>query len=36
MFVRMAARPGDDGLRITVRQGNDSASEDVRYQVPAK
>jgi hypothetical protein len=36
MFVRMAARPGDDGLRITVRQGNDSASDDVRYQVPAK
>jgi hypothetical protein len=36
MFVSMAARPGDDGLRITVRQGNDSASEDMRYQVPEK
>jgi len=36
MFVRLAARPGDDGLRITVRQGDDSASGEVRYQVPAK
>jgi hypothetical protein len=36
MFVKIAARPGDDGLRVGVLQGNDSAVETVHYQVSAK
>jgi hypothetical protein len=36
MFVKIAVRPGDDGLRVGVLQGTDSAVETVHFQVCAK
>jgi hypothetical protein len=36
MFVALAPRPGDNGLKITVFQGNDSVSDILHYQAPAK
>jgi len=36
MFVQIAPQPGDAGLKVTVLQGENSASETLRYTVPRK
>jgi hypothetical protein len=36
MYVTVAPQPGDSALKITVFQGDDSASDILNYQAPAK